>query len=328
MELRTLRLALVVLGLLVACSSRPGDSKQTGAQVSASPTNSATYAVSAVTGPSWLKHLGLTVSQTHMGQMGENQPVPATRRREPNMSENNGLQPTMRKFLPMWRSASNQAGDVLNQPFVLSGADLYRLNCRSCHGPNGKGSPPEINSLIGPVQAASRAMIQRRMKARGTEISDDMAKEMAAEAEKSLRDRLQNGGKTMPPFQHLRGDEVEALLAYLDQLAGVPAGNHAARLVNESAARVGEHMVKGTCHICHDATGPGGGHMAMMHGTTPSLASLPEQQSLSSITHQVQNGSTGMMMMMGGPQMPSFPYFTEEEIAASYFYLEGYPPKP
>ena len=33
-------------------------------------------------------------------------------------------------------------------------------------------------------------------------------------------------------------------------------------------------------------------------------------------------------MMMGGTQMPAFPYFTEEEIAAAYFYLEGYPPKP
>lgn len=91
----------------------------------------------------------------------------------------------------------------------------------------------------------------------------------------------------MPAFNHMRGDEVEALLAYLDQLADVPGGNHVARLVTESAARVGEHMVKGTCHICHDATGPGGGHMTMMRGVTPSLASLPEDQSLSSMTLQV-----------------------------------------
>lgn len=170
-------------------------------------------------------------------------------------------------------------------------------------------------------------MIQRRMKARGTEISDEMAREMSVEAEKSLRDRLQNGGKAMPPFSHLRGDEVDVLLAYLDQLAGVPAGSHAARQVTESAARVGEHVVKGTCHICHDATGPGGGHMAMMRGITPSLASLTDEHSLSSLTYQVRHGSSGMMMRMGGPQMPSFPYCTEEEIAAAYFYLEGYPPR-
>jgi mono/diheme cytochrome c family protein len=171
-------------------------------------------------------------------------------------------------------------------------------------------------------------MIKRRMKARGTEITDEMASQLAAEAGKGLRDRLQNGGKSMPAFSHLRGDEVDILLAYLDQLARVPASGRAPGLVTESAARVGEHMVKGTCHICHDATGPGGGHMAMMRGIIPSLASLPEQQSLSSMTHQVQNGSSGMMMMMGGPQMPAFPYFTDEEVAAAYFYLEGYLPRP
>lgn len=328
MELKTVSLTFVLFGLLVGCSSRQGDSKQAGAEGTASPPTSADYAVSAVTGPSWLKHLGRTLPQTHMGQMGGTESIPATRRSEPQVETTNGLRATMRKFLPLWRSAPSQAGEVLNEAFVLAGADLYRLNCRSCHGPTGEGSPPEINSLIGPVQAASRAMIQRRMKTRGTEISDEMAKEMAAEAEKSLRDRLQNGGKTMPAFNHLRGDEVEALLGYLDQLADVPPGNHVARLVTESVARVGEHMVKGTCHICHDATGPGGGHMTMMRAITPSLASLPEEQSLSSITHQVQSGSSGMMMTMGGPQMPSFPYFTDEEIAAAYFYLEKYPPRP
>jgi mono/diheme cytochrome c family protein len=320
-------LTCAAFGLLVVSGCRQGDRKLAGAEANASRPSSVSYAVSPVTGPSWLKHLGLTLSQTRMGQMGGTQPIPATPRREPPAEAQGGLRANMHKFLPLWRSAPDQASDVLNASFTLAGSDLYRLNCRSCHASDGKGSPPEINSLIGPVQAASVAMIQRRMKARGAEIGDAMAIEMAAEAEKSLRDRLQNGGKTMPAFNHLRGDEVEALLAYLDQLAGVPAGNHPARLVTESAARVGEHMVKGTCHICHDATGPGGGHRAMMRGITPSLASLPEDQSLSSVTHQVQSGSSGMMMMAGS-QMPSFPYFTEEEIAAAYFYLEGYPPKP
>jgi len=68
--------------------------------------------------------------------------------------------------------------------------------------------------------------------------------------------------------------------------------------------------------------------MTMMRAITPSLASLPEEQSLSSITHQVQNGSSGMMMTMEDRKWPSFPYFTEEEIAAAYFYLEKYPPRP
>jgi len=216
---------------------------------------------------------------------------------------------------------------ILSKSFVLAGADLYRLICQSCHGTDGKGAPPEINSLIGPVQGASAAMIQQRMKDRGTEISHEMAKEMAAEAEKSLLDRLQSGGKAMPPFKHLRRDEIAALLAYLDQLAGVPASHHSGELVAESAARVGEHLVKGTCHVCHDATGPGGGHMAMMRGVIPSLASLPREQSLSSVIQQVQYGSS-RMMMMHGQRMFAFSYVTDQEIAAAYFYLEAYSPRP
>jgi mono/diheme cytochrome c family protein len=273
------------------------------------------------------------MAQTRMGQMGGTSFIPASPRREPEMPNEalagrDGLSPVMRKFLSLLRSQPDQASQALNQPFQLAGADLYRLNCRACHGADGKGAPPAINSLIGPVQGTSAARIQARMKARGAPISEGMAKDMAAQAEAALRDRLRKGGKKMPPFPHLRGDEIEALLGYLDELAGVPAGRRGHLLVSESAARVGEHMIKGTCHICHDATGPGGGHMAMMRGIIPSLASLPQDHSLSSVVRQVQYGSAGMMMMMGGPRMPPFPYFTEEEVAAAYFFLQQYPPQP
>jgi mono/diheme cytochrome c family protein len=99
--------------------------------------------------------------------------------------------------------------------------------------------------------------------------------------------------------------------------------------VTQTAARVGEHVMKGTCHICHDATGPGGGHMSMMTGIIPSLFSIPRQESLGTVLHQVEYGSSGMMMMMmAGQRMPALPYFTKDEIAASYFYLIDYPPEP
>ncbi|MGA3316819.1 MAG: NrfD/PsrC family molybdoenzyme membrane anchor subunit [Candidatus Korobacteraceae bacterium] len=58
-------------------------------------------------------------------------------------------------------------------------------------------------------------------------------------AEASLRDRLQHGGKSMPSFEYLRADEVEALFGYLEKLAGVPPTKRDGLLVPESAARVG-----------------------------------------------------------------------------------------
>ena len=290
--------------------------------------------VTAVAGPSWLKHLGISdVTSTAMGRMGGTQPPVASPRREPQVSttperSRHGMGNILNRIWRLFRSKNAEVTGMMNETFMLSGSDLYRLNCQSCHGPNGVGSPPEIKSLIGPVQGASPDFIKERMEKLGRSISDEQARELAAGAESALRERLKNGGEKMPPFRHLRGDEVEALLQYLRELAGVSGKGEKEMLVPQSLARVGEHVVKGTCRICHDATGPGGGHMAMMRGIIPSLASMPEEKSLQDVVRQVESGSSGMMMMMGGSEMPPLPFLTQEEAAAAYLYLLKYPPKP
>jgi mono/diheme cytochrome c family protein len=214
---------------------------------------------------------------------------------------------------------------MMSAQFLLAGADFYRLNCRSCHGPNGDGSPPVIKSLIGPVQATSPNLDKERMKKMGRPIDDELAKELAAQAEQAIRDRLKKGGEKMPPFIHLDSEETDALLQYLRQHVGVPEAGANAILVSQSVARVGEHLVKGTCHICHDATGPGrGSMMGMMRSTIPSLASFPYEQTIQSIVWQVAQGSRPMMM--GGQRMPAYPYITSDEAATSYLYLLQYPP--
>jgi mono/diheme cytochrome c family protein len=282
------------------------------------------YPVTAVRGISWLKYLGFDTSQTRLGQLGGMaQPPPDAVEREENESS---LAGALKRYLSIFSTSRGRAYQFLNQSFMLTGHDLYRLNCQSCHAPDGQGAPPEINSLIGPVEGISVAQIQKRMEAKGIPIGADLAGQLASQAEAAILNRLRDGGKKMPPFKHLQGEEVDALLGYLEMLADVPAGKRGGLLVRESTARVGEHLVKGTCHICHDATGPGGGHMAMMSGIIPSLQSFPAAYSLSSIEHQVEYGSSGMMMMMGN-SMPPFPYVTRMEAAASYFYLAEYPPQ-
>jgi mono/diheme cytochrome c family protein len=92
----------------------------------------------------------------------------------------------------------------------------------------------------------------------------------------------------------------------------------------QSVSRVGEHLVKGTCRICHDATGPGVGRMGMMRGIIPSLASFIWEQSMQSIVWQVELGSR-TMMMMGGQRKPAYPYITAEKAGAAYLYLLQYP---
>ncbi len=272
--------------------------------------------VTPVVGPSWIKHLGLPNSRaTAMGRTGGSIPAPASQREEPNL---------------LLRIDRRRSSELLNETFVLTGADLYRLNCQSCHGSDGRGSPPEIKALLDPVRGASPTLVQQRMKAMGRPIDQKFAEELAADAEAALRQRLQNGGEKMPPFRLLHGDEIDALLEYLKKLAGVPSTERKEIQVTQSVARVGEHLVKGTCHVCHDGAGPWGGPMAMMRGTIPSLASFPEQYSIQQVIRHVKMGSSGMMCrmmwMMGGETMPAFPYITEEEIAAAYLYLVEYPP--
>jgi mono/diheme cytochrome c family protein len=275
-------------------------------------------------GPSWLKHLGLTVSQTRMGQMGGTGPLPPSPYGNQQPPTGTPVRPAnlnsaIQRFLSTFRSGPDKAAAILNEKFAVSGADLYRWNCQACHGPDGQGAPPEINSVLGPVQGTSPAMTRKRMEARGLDADDDMIQQVTELADASVRDRFQHGGKNMPSFEYLRPDEVEALYGYLEKLASVPPTKRDGLLVPESAARVGEHIVRGTCHVCHDATGPGSGHAAMTQGTIPSLASIPRDHSLSGVVHQVQYGSCGMMKITGGDVMPAYPYFTEEEIAAVYF---------
>jgi mono/diheme cytochrome c family protein len=327
---RRYALRAVVLGLVsaaaVTCSGAGGqhaESRVVGSDPSVTP----------VSGPSWLKHLGVDPRNTQMGRMGGSEPASPTERAEPDLASaatagQRALHGMMGRFMRSFGTDAQSASRALGESFKLTGADLYRLNCQSCHGPTGEGAPPEIKSLLDPVRGASAAMIVERMKKAGRTIPMAMAQQLAKQAETEIRRRLAHGGKQMPPFEHLRGDEVDALLGYLGTLAGAPPTKARVMLVDQSAARVGEHVVKGTCHVCHDATGPGGGHMAMMRGIIPSLASFPQQLSLSAVERQVHYGSPRMMMMMGSAQMPAFPYLTEDEIAAAYFYLAAYAPTP
>lgn len=291
--------------------------------------------VTPVHGPSWIKQMGIfDIRATAMGERGGYDPPPPSPRKEPEFpveTERSGNSMGMGmggmmggRSYSNYRLSPSELERLMGERFSLAGIDLFRLNCRSCHGPNGNGAPPEINSLIGPFQGTSPALLEKRMKKLGRPIGEDLAKELAAQAEENIRQRLQKGGKKMPPFRHLDREEVNALLKYLKAHVGAPESQGKEILVMQSVSRVGEHLVKGTCRICHDATGPGVGRMGMMQGVIPSLASFPWEQSMQTIVWQVELGSR--MMMMGGPRMPAYPYITAEEAATAYLYLVQYPP--
>ena len=133
----------------------------------------------------------------------------------------------------------------------------------------------------------------------------------------------------MPPFLHLTEPEIRSLLAYLRQLAEVPAAEKDRFGLQESSLRVGEHIVKSTCHICHDAVGPNPTPGQLLEGAIPPLSTLPSRVSLSEFVRKVTRGAP---TVMGSPPLacrgrkPVFYYLSQDEAAAAYLYPTQYSP--
>ena len=263
--------------------------------------------VSEVRGPSWLTQLGIRLDETGLGQgAGRYGPAPDARTEAP--------------------------GESLGVPqsFDISGADLYRLSCQACHAEGGGGRPPEIASLLGPIQGTSEALVRKRLQQEAGGSSSTESRRDADRAREGVLERLHSGGRRMPPRDYLEEQDTRSLLAYLTTLAGAgDAGRQPARRV--SWARMGELVVKGNCHICHDATGARPSRQSMLQGAVPSLESLLATKPVLDFVHKVRAGEAVTMGASGlrhRGRMPVFHYLRDAEVAAAYVYLATYPPRP
>jgi mono/diheme cytochrome c family protein len=268
--------------------------------------------VTAVAGESWLTHLNRPFNETSMGKTWRLGP-PA---------------PSAEETTPQGQ-ADGPSAAASQQTLTLHGSDLYRMNCQGCHGESGEGTPPEINSVINPVRATSVELVMARMKVAGMEIGRADAVKLAQQSKTALLQRLHNGGENMPPFPHLNEAEVNSLLAYLKQLAAVPGAEREQLAVKESRLRVGEHIVKSTCHTCHAATGPDPSPQQIWNGEIPPLSTLTLRKRRPEFIRKVTRGAPVLMgasPMLYRGRMPVFYYLSEDEAADVYLYLTLYPP--
>jgi mono/diheme cytochrome c family protein len=264
-----------------------------------------------VEGESWIRHLHRSFAETSMGKTWELGPPPT--------GPGDESDPWQLKLSPSYAS----------QAVTLSGLDLYRLNCRGCHGESGQGVPPEINSITGPVQSTSVAVTMERMKKSGREMSRTDVTAMAKESKIILLQRLHNGGKNMPA-PTLSEAEIRSLVAYLEQLSGVPGAEKNQIAVKESPYRVGEHLVKSTCHVCHSAKGPNPNPQQIMDGAIPPLSCLITRVGLPDFVRKITSGAPIVMGTPATPypgRMPVFSYLSQDEAADAYMYLALYPPQ-
>jgi mono/diheme cytochrome c family protein len=273
--------------------------------------------VTPVAGPSWLNRLGLTYRDSSLGRGAGKYGPPPT---QPPYGPPTTQRPSQPSAAPL----------AVGRPVALSGADLYRLNCQSCHGVEGTGTLPEIKSVLGLVQGSSLELVRRHVQQKGTAVSRSAAKEQAARAKTDLFRRIQKGGERMPALGHLQEADINVLYAYLTQLAGSPDALPQLRRTT-SWARLGEHVVKGTCHICHDAVGPRpSGKALLVQGTIPPFTTMLEDKPVAAFVTKVRSGAP---VMTGDPvfhyrgRMPVFSYLQDVEVAAAYMFLVDYPPQ-
>lgn len=192
----------------------------------------------------------------------------------------------------------------IGQRTNVTGEDLYRYSCQACHGPRGSGAPPEITSML-PLVALGR-------QGRG-----------------DLYKRIHTGGTRMPSRDQLTDADVDVLYGYLSQLAGKPAAAAAPHRV-ASWPRLGELVVKGTCHICHDAVGPRPSGRARLDGAIPPMNTLIADKPVADFIDKARRGAS---VVMGDVpfhyrgRMPVFTYLRDQEVAAAYLYLTTYPPR-
>ena len=133
----------------------------------------------------------------------------------------------------------------------------------------------------------------------------------------------------MPALAHLQEADINAVYAYLTRLAGAPDAPPQSSQAT-SWARLGEHVVKGTCHICHDAVGPRLSREALVQGTIPAFSTLLQDKPVVDFVTKVRSGAP---VMIGDPafhyrgRMPVFPFLQDVEVAAAYMFLVDYPPQ-
>ena len=270
--------------------------------------------VTPVEGESWLEHLHRPLDQSSMGRTGQLGPAPA----RPGQDN------------PQWQL--NLSPAFYSATALLHGSDIYRMSCQGCHQESGQGTPPEINSILDPVRATSVAAVTARMKAAGREADRAMITELAKQSSVLLLQRLHQGGTNMPA-PNLNEAEVRAVLAYIEQLSGVPGAEKRQIQLTESRYRIGEHIVKSTCHTCHRATGRNPAPQEIMDGSIPPLSSLTARVNLAEFVRKVTSGAP--IFMGAAPfsyqdsyrgRMPVFSYLTQDEAAAAFLYLTLYPP--
>jgi mono/diheme cytochrome c family protein len=156
-----------------------------------------------------------------------------------------------------------------DRSLFAAGRFVYQKNCQVCHGRFGEGD----GELVREWEVLPRDFTQARFKYRSTpagKLPTD------ADLERTIRRGI--SGSAMPVFQHLRDEEVRAVIEYLKSFsrAWKDPANHAAPVPmtrrpawfaaeaeRSRQAAAGRVLFGNLCASCHGAGGAGDGSAAV-----------------------------------------------------------------
>ena len=106
--------------------------------------------------------------------------------------------------------ADNSRIIQITPEMIEFGQETYTVNCAPCHGPGGKGDGPAAAALNPPPRDHTNAEYMARLN------------------DKKIADTIKMGGiisgyPNMPSNPHLRGAEIEALVAFVRRLSSPDA---------------------------------------------------------------------------------------------------------
>lgn len=180
---------------------------------------------------------------------------------------------------------------------VITGQELFRLNCVGCHGADLKGNPPNYPALL--------------------TIKDKLTKDQ-------IHKQIKNGKGFMPPMAHLSEKEINAIISFL-----YDEEEQGAVMTSLTDVKIGEMLFSSNCAGCHRTST----NDKMPHNANTKMCSMMEPAVLAGITKRFSKENFFNILETGICYMPSFAHFNEEERRALYTFLEtlegeGEPSRP
>ncbi len=178
-------------------------------------------------------------------------------------------------------------GEAISKDTLVTGQELFRLNCGGCHGLNREGKPPTFPSLVN---------IQKKM------------------SKEQIRTQIKNGKGLMPPHPNFSDDEINAIISYL---YNEPEQKVKIASADFSPIELGKDIVMSNCVSCHrlsinDPIPAGAKTMCSMMAPAP-FAGVAKRFTKDEFYNILQTGPC---------YMPSFDFLTTSDKDAIWAYLK------